>query len=735
VCSHRRTLKDEGLVYQLISIMSKTCDLLEKHANPAASIHDDTFEYTQINRWMQPILNELRVRHPSIRLAEITKEIRQSDDRSLFKFLEEQNLQSAYESFPSSVSSYDEIMSLGAANNRLDQTNNSSFRYSPAEFTTVCVRLLQHLHPVLKLSTSNARFLNVFSSKLAAQLRAVGRDLEKSYYVNKYEDTIMMTHTTTVESARNVRSLLKTGELLISLVLANWNIDSSVVGAANPFTYRVDTSNGPMEATEQIISRHYLKPVQLFGDGLEDVNSVLDAVPVAVRSELQSLIAVMTSPKSSLNINSRDDAKALLVPYLFSHAVRVGVGAQFRSLVTYYSNKDDWPKQRDGVFLQLMTDIICGYLSASSVNTHTDNTCVLSRKERPFVSALIVMAALEEAMAIKEPRKQCGLAYQLALMRLGLQHLQAVNQTDVLPSKLYVQRVETALQLISKLFASNIEEFKLKALNRIVIHTLSQYTSAAIEFDDDDENGASRYSRALSTGKMPSLIESIQSLQTLAETVFNVSHVAATNLIQNCLAASCEQLLSKLLTMSLRQDSDPELADFYRVQHEKIAHHAQNILGAMDGADKQIIVHQQYVLLIAASIESLLDAARVKYLNNQLQSADAIISKLASFCTPENMKRLLTAVIVPIDERSRSAEEPASVLLSQLNRALVKIISAKLTDKTSKTQMFHFMDAIVHRYKFAGMRVYCTSSSERALLILRLVHRRSEYEKLCRISE
>jgi hypothetical protein len=712
-----RTLKDEGLVYQLISIMSKTCDLLEKHANPAASIHDDTFEYTQINRWMQPILNELRVRHPSIRLAEITKEIRQSDDRSLFKFLEEQNLQSAYESFPSSVSSYDEIMSLGAANNRLDQTNNSSFRYSPAEFTTVCVRLLQHLHPVLKLSTSNARFLNVFSSKLAAQLRAVGRDLEKSYYVNKYEDTIMTTHTTTVESARNVRSLLKTGELLISLVLANWNIDSSVVGAAHPFTYTVDTSNGPMEATEQIISRHYLKPVQLFGDGLEDVNSVLDAVPVVVRSELQSLIAVMTSPKSSLNINSRDDAKALLVPYLFSHAVRVGVGAQFRSLVTYYSNKDDWPKQRDGVFLQLMTDIICGYLSASSVTTLTDNT-MLSRKERPFVSALIVMAALEEAMAIKEPRKQCGLAYQLALVRLGLQHLQAVNQTDVLPSKMHVQRVETALQLISKLFASNIEEFKLKALNRIATHTLSQYTSAAIEFDDDDQSGASRYSQALSNGKIPSLIVSIQSLQTLAETVFNVSHVAATNLIQNCLAANCEQLLSKLLMMSLRQDSDPELADFYRVQHEKIAHHAQNILGAMDGADKQIIVHQQYVLLIAASIESLLDAARVKYLNNQLQSADAIISKLASFCAPENMKRLLTAVIVPIDERSRSVEEPASVLLSQLNRALVKIISAKLTDKTSKTQMFHFMDAIIHRYEFAGTRVYCTSSSERALLIL-----------------
>ena len=94
-----------------------------------------------------------------------------------------------------------------------------------------------------------------------------------------------------------------------------------------------------------------------------------------------------------------------------SHAVREGASNDFRSLVTYNVDQDQWPENRDAVYIVVLTAVLTDALT--SPGEYIDMTTLLEN--------VIALAALEETLGVREPRLACAKGYQAALRNAALQ--------------------------------------------------------------------------------------------------------------------------------------------------------------------------------------------------------------------------------------------------------------------------------------------------------------------------
>ena len=94
-----------------------------------------------------------------------------------------------------------------------------------------------------------------------------------------------------------------------------------------------------------------------------------------------------------------------------AHAVREGACSDFRSLVTYNVDQDQWPENRDAVYIVVLTAVLTDALT--SLGERIDMTTLLEN--------VIALAALEETLGVREPRLACAKGYQAALRNAALQ--------------------------------------------------------------------------------------------------------------------------------------------------------------------------------------------------------------------------------------------------------------------------------------------------------------------------
>ena len=94
-----------------------------------------------------------------------------------------------------------------------------------------------------------------------------------------------------------------------------------------------------------------------------------------------------------------------------ANAVREGASIDFRSLVTYSMDQDQWPENRDAVYIVVLTAVLTDALT--SPGERIDMTTLLEN--------VIALAALEEILGVREPRLACAKGYQAALRNAALQ--------------------------------------------------------------------------------------------------------------------------------------------------------------------------------------------------------------------------------------------------------------------------------------------------------------------------
>jgi hypothetical protein len=744
-----RSGASEDILFQMIGVMSNTYDLLDRKTSPT-SVIDENVDQVRINGFMDPVMSVVERHAPVVRTEQVSKRVAHVDTARMSMFMEDQDVVGSFSTYPSSVGDYSAVFPRDNDIPITPQLANTTetFNYAPAMFASAWVRLLRYLQPVLKIASLKERIASAFHTRLAAHLRELGCALEVEYLEDHDYDE-QLKPTSAPRSLRGfsvARDMLQAGELLISIILMHWNLEFSVVGESIPFTYQIDTSEGLVNATDNIYSKQYLMPVVF---NMES-SGVLRGIPYPLRVDVEAKKDILTSRNAS-------ELKRLIGPILLCHAVRIAAGENFRSLITYVSSVGDWPKYRDDTFRMMLTDIVYSWLQAADYGMDQSGNGLVS-EEVPFVASLVSMAGLEEAMGVSEPTRLSQVACMYALQRFGFfrieQCLDAMHDDDakefadgsIAAVSHRVSRVVSAVEQSTKMGTDVGLLVRLGAFQHVVRGYLESQADLAWNFgdkaDDDDaedEGGPLRFDiLPLSADNQLSKLErGLVPVDRLMKTFENLAsclslpHEKTTETIAHCIENSCALVYSRLLLSSV-QDMDPDLVVFQSARCQRVTELGQSMVSALGRIDQQVgtdrvgDINRHLVVMTAAAMESILEAAKEVYaVDRDPNKVDALLSKAANFSSAANVKRLFFSMIVPalpsprgpsnladrfgkprVTEQSMEIEQFCHRLFT---KALVKLMVSTAVDEKyaparPSTSMIRFLEGVVQRHRTGTMR-------------------------------
>lgn len=171
--------------------------------------------------------------------------------------------------------------------------------------------------------------------------------------------------------------------------------------------------------------KDFLRPVSF-----SSVDALLASVPVASRDYVVGALLEL--------VERLDPPPALHTAAVLAEAVRASAAEDFRSLLTFNTNPEDWPASRDDAYVGVLGSLLGEALLAPTFDLQV------------LYENLVAMAALEETMGVREPRAACAAGYSLALSHIALQLLGS-NVAAPADLSTRVQQAEQALGMILRL--------------------------------------------------------------------------------------------------------------------------------------------------------------------------------------------------------------------------------------------------------------------------------------------
>lgn len=232
----------------------------------------------------------------------------------------------------------------------------------------------------------------------------------------------------------NAETLLNLGHATVAGALALWQIGSNIVGK--------------YDETEDKWVKDFIKPLVLGGDA----TSLEGSLPASIR--LESVEAAKDLKEEFDGVDAQLEGFSVL-----AHAIRMTVAEDFRALITYSTDAAALPASRDSCFSALLQLLLTSAITASELN------------ERHLYENLVAMAALEEALGTREPRKS---------VREGLrQTVRVVSAMESPPADLQsrLKIVEKALGMILRLPSGEGRAIRSDAFRAAVEDTLASGAS------------------------------------------------------------------------------------------------------------------------------------------------------------------------------------------------------------------------------------------------------------------
>eukprot|EP01035_Chromulina_nebulosa_P018821 gene18821-24595_t len=244
--------------------------------------------------------------------------------------------------------------------------------------------------------------------------------------------------------------MLNIAHSCVAAVFSIWHVRFNIVGVTVT-TNPTETSTKP----EVVVVKDYLSPV-IF----TSYEALSDSLPKYLRNEVYNNVKDLTK---QIECSSFIKAAALL-----ASSVRITASEELRALLIFNSDPDDWPGSRDNAYIAVLATVLTNYILCTSNEKPTNQSTGQFKYERILYENLIAMAALEEAIGVREPRSQ--LVIELLRLLDGLRKQLAGNTESNVSS----QGWGASNQQIDKEFNSFINDFQQELLKVYTIGSMNK---------------------------------------------------------------------------------------------------------------------------------------------------------------------------------------------------------------------------------------------------------------------
>ena len=247
--------------------------------------------------------------------------------------------------------------------------------YTPWELSQFVTKVLRNVAQYVDLSSLAPKVSKRMQEEVAPEMGRLSQPLERLMERNYFA--------LSDKELGIAEDMLNLGHLTVAGVLALWQVRSNIVGVQSP------------DSDE--LKKEFIRPLVL-GGGME---SIAASLPSAIRDEVVATAEEVTHRFQDAPLDLQGFA-------VLAAAVRLSVGEDFRSVVAYSTEADRLPDSRDDCFVAVLQILLSSALMASSFNT------------RAFYENLVAIAALEEALGTREPRRSVRRALQSAMRDISV---------------------------------------------------------------------------------------------------------------------------------------------------------------------------------------------------------------------------------------------------------------------------------------------------------------------------
>ena len=386
---YSQSANQEFLCYQFASLVKLIYDRLSKSlgANFDSSVQTQGL---RLSNWVLPVYARLQrrfVRFLSSNVDEKSEEIYNDSFNSFLERIKFDTISPEY--------SLRTIASRGAPGGVLT--------YTPYELSNFIIKVLRNTVSPSDLPQLESKVVRKYKNDLSTRMRQLGKPLER--IAEEQKSALDDKETAIVDEMLNV------GHATVSAVLSLWQIRHNLVGVPDP-------------VVPGKVIKDFLKPLTL-----STPESALNAIPNTMRASIEGAIGEIAEDSGPLS-------PLLASAAIFAHAVRQTASEEFRSLITYSSDDKDWPASRDAAYVAVLSTALLEMMCTPKFND-------LSLYEN-----LVAMAALEEAIGVREPRAACADAYSAALRGAAERSMRGAVAADI---STRIRDVELALRVVLRL--------------------------------------------------------------------------------------------------------------------------------------------------------------------------------------------------------------------------------------------------------------------------------------------
>ena len=189
--------------------------------------------------------------------------------------------------------------------------------------------------------------------------------------------------------------------------------DDDTIGGTS--TVSGSSASSSRSGSSDVYIKDYLLPMVI-----TDYNKTIECIPKHMREDV------------SIHINSylekySDLSTSTLATIALCYTIRLTAFEEYRALITYNSNSDDWPDSRDNVYIAVLSNFICKQLIGSESIARSDPTGTGNMKtglvsySDVLLQNLIAIAALDESIGVREPRASVTQAFAISI-RAAITH-------------------------------------------------------------------------------------------------------------------------------------------------------------------------------------------------------------------------------------------------------------------------------------------------------------------------
>lgn len=222
------------------------------------------------------------------------------------------------------------------------------------------------------MSSIEAKMARKFQYVMSEKMRPLGRPLERI--------TNQRVNVLSPKEEKQIEDMLNVGHTTAAGVYTIWHIRHNIVGVLN---------------SEGKYIKDFLRPVSVASK-----ETALEGIPKQMRN---GIVFEVDELSARLKPSPTLEAFATL-----GNAVRQTAAEEFRAVITYNSDDNEWPESRDASFVAVASAVLAEALTSEYFDP------------RYFYENLVALAALEESIGVREPRAACAQSYEFALTKAAL---------------------------------------------------------------------------------------------------------------------------------------------------------------------------------------------------------------------------------------------------------------------------------------------------------------------------